>query len=149
MADKPIVTMCASDLTNTIAALSGVNKTFFVYTQNELLDKIKGIPVNSKKVNIGVIYEGMSPNMPKVSNGTQTPVVSTTVSMLVIVVAKPDTTLGAEKDVIVQTMDTIRNGLKKRKSPTGHFWLFAGESPVVEEKDVIVWVQRWQTANQV
>lgn len=149
MQDKPIVKLCSADLTTHLGTIDGVNKTFFVYTQRELLDKISGIPVNSKKVNIGVIYEGMTPNMPKVSNGTQTPVVSTNISMLVIVVAKPDSTLGADKDVIIETMDTVRNGLKKRKSPTGHFWLFAGEAPVVEEKDVIVWVQRWQTANQV
>ncbi|MEG1728760.1 MAG: hypothetical protein RR280_04375, partial [Bacteroidaceae bacterium] len=130
-------------------ALPNVGKTMFIYTKDELLDKTKGIPTLSTAINVGIMYEGMKNNQPSNSGGTSTAVVSAVMSMLVLVVSKPDTVYGAGKEGMCVHMDNIRAAIKRTKSPTNHAWVFQMEAPVEENKDAIVWIQRWHTACNV
>ncbi|MEG1728190.1 MAG: hypothetical protein RR280_01420 [Bacteroidaceae bacterium] len=147
MSDTPIVTACVENLTALLEELNQVKKALFVYTQKELLDKTKNIPTLTTQVNVGVMYEAMIPKQQV--QETKTTVISTEVSFIILVLAKPDTALGDKKAGVVAAMDVIRNQIKRKKSPTGHTWIFAGEQPVQEDDNMIIWAQRWTTANQV
>ena len=147
MSDTPIVTACVENLTALLEELNTVKKALFVYTQKELLDKTKNLPTLTTEVNVGVMYEAMIPRQQ--AQDTKTTIISTEISFIIIVLAKPDVALGDKKAGVVAAMDVIRNQIKRKKAPTGHTWIFAGEQPVQEDDNMIIWAQRWTTANQV
>jgi hypothetical protein len=40
-------------------------------------------------------------------------------------------------------LDAVRDTLKDRRSPSGHFWRFLVEAPAVLKDGNVMWLQRW------
>lgn len=140
-----ISTKCVKQLEEILSIDGVVKKVFHIYDEKELLDKSKGLPLSSKTVNVGVLYEGMKENQSVTSKGTATTVISTQIVVSVIIMGKPDDIYGAGKIGMAEHLDTLRDAVKGKKSPTGHIWRFMVEAPAVLNDDVVLWVQRWST----
>lgn len=141
-----IATKCTKQLEELLKANPAVKKVFHVYDEKELLDRSKGLPLSSKTVNVGVLYEGMKANQSVAAKGSASTVISTEIVVTVLIMGKPDDIYGADKMGMPTHLDALREAVKGQKSPTGHIWRFMVEAPAVLNDDVVLWIQRWSTA---
>lgn len=141
-----IATKCAKQLEELLKTNPAVKKVFHIYDEKELLDRSKGLPLSSKTVNVGVLYEGMKANQSVAKGGSAGTVISTEIVVSVVIMGKPDDIYGADKTGMPEHLDSIRDAVKGQRSPTNHLWRFMVEAPAVLNDDVVLWIQRWSTA---
>lgn len=136
---------CTEDLAAKIAAVPLIKgKVFTVYSEEELVEKTKGLAYPC----VGVVYDGMRATAEPGPTSKQGLSVDLTVSLMVFF--RPDTR--AVKDpklTMVELMDTLRDLIITTRSPSGHLWRFQVEVPVQGKSGILAYIQRWSTPAQL
>lgn len=122
----------------------GKEKVFFVYSEDDLVNKTKLVPQFPA---VGVMYEGLRPTQTDPSR--QGLAVDCNIAVALLVDAKVATDLQSEKNVASFVLTGLRNAISKKTSPTGHKWRFVYEGYVGDIKGLSVYVQRWATAGNL
>ncbi len=136
---------CVDDLESKVQLVAEFKtRTFTVYSEDELIEKTKGIGYPC----VGIIYNGIT-SQPEVGatqkiGGSGEIIVSLLVMFRQNTIAKVD-----PKEQIIGKLDQIRSKIMCTKSPTGHFWKFQMEIPVVGKSGLLAYVQRWATPVQL
>ena len=136
---------CMDDLEAKVQLIAEFrNKTFSVYSEEELIEKTKGIGYPC----IGVIYNGITSQVEVGS--TQKVGGSGEIIISLLVMIRQNTIAKADpKEQIIGKLDQIRSKIMGTKSPTGHFWKFQMEIPVVGKSGLLAYLQRWATPVQL
>lgn len=144
-----IATKCVADLSAHLQQLIAAGKVFHVYSENELMDKTKGIAFPA----VGVVYEGMravnegAAGEARVSHKLG---VSAELVAAVMIIQRPDNISTANtKTPSMNLLDDIRQEIMGSRSPSGHFWKFIVEASANEKNGVVIWLQRWSTPVQL
>lgn len=132
---------CMQDLyakVNNVPDLSG--KVIVTSSLDDLIDKLSKVAPPAA----GVIYEGMR------SIGDQGATsklgLATELVCSVVLFHRPGKLYNADTITpSVTLLDSMRDGIKQQRSPTGHFWRFVVEAAAVERHGVLIYVQRWAT----
>lgn len=138
------VSKCVEDLRAHLQSIAAFkNKHLFVYHEDDLQDKLKGITLPGA----GVIYEGMRA-LPE-AGGAKIGLSAELVFSL-LVVSRPETLANVDsKTPLLNILDDVRNAILFTRSPTGHKWRFVVEAATRETHGAIFWVQRWSTTVQL
>lgn len=144
-----LATKCVTDLKNHLAQLIAAGKVFHVYSEEELMDKTKGITFPA----VGVVYEGMRAVNEGVSGEARASHklgVSCELVAAIMLIQRPDNISAADtKTPTLAMLDDIRQEIMGSKSPSGHFWKFVVEASAQEKNGVVIWLQRWSTPVQL
>jgi hypothetical protein len=134
-----IATKCLDDLLEKIKKVPLIEnkKTFYVYSEADLLDETKSRTLPC----VGVMYGGLRAVEGRDGKGLS----SMCRAILVVVAENKDIGKLDRKNLIVQLLDDMRDQIKETRSPTGHFWQFLGENPAPMIGNRIVYLQNWQT----
>ena len=140
-----IAKKCVDDV---IAAVQSIalfkNKVFQVYAEDELYDRSKNLMFPC----VGVVYSGMKATAENKS--THHIGLSAEFAVSILILFKNDVTAKKnQKMEIVTVLDELRDALKDRRSPSGHFWKFQVEAPAPGGAGVLVYLQRWATPVQL
>ena len=140
-----IASKCVEDLRKKLEELSELKgKSFWVYNEEHLMDKTKGISFPA----VGVIYEGIRSISENYKDTYKTGFSGELVTS-VIVLQRPDNISYADtKTPAVALLDMIREKILGSRSPTGHVWRFVVEASATEKHGVVIWLQRWSTPVQ-
>lgn len=131
---------CINDITAKISAVTGLgDKTFSVYSEEDLLDKAKFLKLPA----VGVMYEGMASNGGDPSR--QGLMVDLRVALVLLLDGKSVGNLD-RKNEAARVLDLMRQAVRTTSPPTKHKWAFMSETPEGELGNVLVYVQRWTTA---
>lgn len=153
LVDTDLVSACIEDAraaAQSIAEFSG--KVIFIYDENDLADKIKGMKVFP---GLGVVYEGMTAITPAsafatAKTGSGNMGSSAELVLSFIVISQPETLFNADtKTPAILHLTALRRKMLDRRSPTGHFWKFQAEARAALRSGVAFWVQRWQVPIQL
>lgn len=141
-----IATKCVADLKAHLAQLIAAGKVFHVYSEEELMDKTKGITFPA----VGIVYEGMRA-VPEDSDKKSVKIgVSAELIAAVMLIQRPDNISAADtKTPTMNLLDDIRQEIMGSKSPSGHWWKFVVEASANEKNGVVIWLQRWSTPVQL
>ncbi len=142
---KPIVTECIEDVVKRIDALPALKgKVFHVYSDQELLDKTKGLMYSC----VAVIYAGLH-SVPD-SGTTHKVGLSAEIVMDTILFfrsnaqAQNDPKVGA-----AAILDLMRAAFRDTRSPSGHFWRFQSETAIELKSGLVGYLQRWAAPVQL
>lgn len=142
---NPIATKCVTDVVTRIETVPEMKgKTFHVMSDQELLDKTKGLMYSC----VAVIYGGITSVAEDGDTGKKG--VSCELSMDVILFfrgnaqAQNDPKVGA-----VAMLDTMRDKMREGRSPSGHFWRFQSERAIELKTGLMGYMQRWTTPVQM
>ena len=139
VANQP-VSLCAADLRSRLQSIAAVkNKNLFVFDEDDLMDKIKGVQLPG----VGVVYEGMK-SLGESGNAKLGLSAELVFSLLIISRAENLANVDS-KTPMLNLLDEIRKSLVSTRSPTGHYWKFVVEAATRESKGAVFWVQRWST----
>lgn len=136
---RHLTQLCVEDLMSKIREVPEfAQKAFYVYTLEQLESPTIGLSYPCA----GVVYESLRTMDSGKAGGLQAEL-----SCLVVVFVY-DRTLGVDlKYKATALLDSIRDAIKKTRSPTGHNWKFTMESPFpVPKAGVLAYGQRWVTA---
>jgi len=138
------VSECAHDLLTRLQSIADLNgKALFVFSEDDLLDKIKGVTLPA----VGIVYEGMR-SMPE--QGTAKVGISCELVFSLAVINRPEVLSKADtKTVTLNLLDQIRQTLLVTRSPTGHYWKFVVEAATSVRNGTVFWVSRWSTPIQL
>lgn len=141
-----IATKCVADLKGHLEQLIAAGKVFHVYSEEELMDKTKGITFPA----VGIVYEGMRA-VPEDSDKKSVKIgVSAELIAAVMLIQRPDNISAADtKTPTMNLLDDIRQEIMGSKSPSGHWWKFVVEASANEKNGVVIWLQRWSTPVQL
>jgi hypothetical protein len=141
-----IATKCVADLKSHLGQLIAAGKVFHVYSEEELMDKTKGITFPA----VGIVYEGMRA-VPEDSDKKSVKMgVSAELVAAVMLIQRPDSISAADtKTPTMNLLDDIRQEIMGSKSPSGHWWKFVVEASANEKNGVVIWLQRWSTPVQL
>jgi hypothetical protein len=133
---------CLNDLIAKIEKLPKLaNKTYFVYTQDDLMATSNKIVYPA----IGVIYEGLKA---KDENGGKGTKMGLSADLhCAIVLLTPGSAIGKidyKKDAL-DIISDIRSMITKTRSPAGHYWNFLVESPVMDIEGAFGYYIRFNT----
>lgn len=146
-----IAKKCVDDLKTHLAQLIAAGKVFHVYSEEELMDKTKGITFPA----VGIVYEGMRAVPESSTNAEAAKVshrlgVSAELVAAVMILQRPDNISAADtKTPALSLLDDIRQEIHGSKSPSGHWWRFIVEASAQEKNGVVIWLQRWSTPVQL
>jgi hypothetical protein len=137
---------CVDDLKTKLESLAKLKgKAFWVYNEDHLMDKTKGITFPA----VGVVYEGIRA-VSENQKDTYKVGFSGELVASVMVIQRPDTISPADtKKPAVELLDDIRGQIMGTKSPSGHQWRFVVEASASEKNGVVIWIQRWSTPVQL
>jgi len=145
VASSAIANECVKDVVdrlNSIPDLKG--RSFHVMSDNELLEKTKGLMYTCS----AVIYGGIT-SVPD-SGATHKVGLSATLTVDVLLFFKSSPSASSDPKVsAVELLDTVRAKFKDTRSPTGHFWRFTSERPVEVKSGVLGYLQRWTSPVQM
>lgn len=141
-----IAEKCVDDVIEKLKATeefgaAGKEKIFTVYSEGDLFDKTKIVKMPA----VGIMYEGISAN----GNDPSRQGLSCDISVaLVLIIDGKSVGNLDQKNEAARILDVIRENFKtnNRVSPTGHKWRFASEKPIGDVGNLLVYVQRWQSA---
>jgi len=137
-----LATVCLDDLIAKIEAIPQfAGKVFHVYSEEELIDKQKGLLFPC----VGVIYDGIRA---VADAGGKSSSASASYSILAFFRSETFATTDA-KDRTVLLIDLMRSGINGTRSPSGHWWKFQIEASIPSKKGLLVYLQRWSTAVQL
>lgn len=140
-----IARLCVDDVIASVQSISQFkNKVFQVYSEDELFDRSKNLIFPC----VGVVYGGMraSPE----SKATHKVGMSAELAVSILVLFKNDVTAKKNQKMdTVDVLDELRDALKDRRSPSGHFWKFQVEAAATANGGVLVYLQRWATPVQL
>lgn len=142
---KPIATECIEDVVkriNTIPTLR--DKVFHVYSDQELLDKTKGLMYSC----VAVIYAGLH----AVTEAGSTHKVGLSAEIVVDTILFFRSNAQAQSDPktgAVAILDAMRNSFKDTRSPSGHFWRFQSETAIELKSGLVGYLQRWAAPVQL
>lgn len=125
----------------------GPTKVFHVYSEEELLNKQKGVIFPC----VGVVYDGMR-SVPPAGGGSPggTAASSAEISCTFLALFRSSPQADVDpKDSIVAQVDRLRSTIMGVRSPTGHFWRFQVEASIPGKSGVLCYLQRWATAVQL
>lgn len=141
-----IATKCVADLKGHLAQLIAAGKVFHVYSEEELMDKTKGITFPA----VGIVYEGMRAVSEDSDKKSVKMGVSAELIAAVMLIQRPDNISAADtKTPTMNLLDDIRQEIMGSKSPSGHWWKFVVEASANEKNGVVIWLQRWSTPVQL
>lgn len=141
-----IATKCVADLKAHLAQLIAAGKVFHVYSEEELMDKTKGITFPA----VGIVYEGMRAVNEDSDKKSVKIGVSAELIAAVMLIQRPDNISAADtKTPTMNLLDDIRQEIMGSKSPSGHWWKFVVEASANEKNGVVIWLQRWSTPVQL
>ena len=122
-------TECVNDLKVKIQGLAALNQnTFFVYKQEDMLKQTAKITYPAA----GIIYEGIR-SKPDAMSGKTDMGLSADFYCAVLVLVGGSTFGNVDyKAEAISLVDKVRGQILKTRSPSGHFWKFLVESPVVD-----------------
>lgn len=144
-----LATKCVTDLKNHLTQLIAAGKVFHVYSEEELMDKTKGLAFPA----VGVVYEGMRAVNDGASGDARASHklgVSCELIAAIMLIQRPDTISSTDmKTPTLAMLDDIRQEIMGSKSPSGHFWKFVVEASAQEKHGVVIWLQRWSTPVQL
>ena len=121
------------------------NKAVFVYNDDDLADKIKGVKTYPA---VGIIYDGMR----SLGSSGQTAKfgISAEIVISIVLVMQPETLIAADaKTPVIDLLGQIRAMMMATRSVTGHFWHFLVEAPADKRSGLAFWVQRWSVPIQL
>ena len=140
---KDLSYLCVEDLKAHLTSLSSFQgKTFEVYSEAELMDRSKGLMFPAA----GVVYEGMRA-IPESDKESHKVGISCELVAAIMVIQKPE--IKDAKKRPLSLLDSIREEILGKRSPTGHFWKFVVEAAAVEKSGAVIWLQRWSTPVQL
>lgn len=115
-----------------------------VFSDDELLERTKGMMYPC----VGVIYTGL---MAKDEAGSTAKMGASSELIVSAMVFFRQNTVAVEdpKKKTLGMLDRIRSRILTTRSPSGHFWKFQLETPVVGNTGVLVYLQRWATPVQL
>lgn len=138
MAVSNRATECIQDLINKINTLPLVkNKTLWVYDEEQLMDKTKGLTFPA----VGVVYEGIRSTDDFPGRSGKVGFTSELVASLMLLTRQDAPTGKSSHLPAVQLLDDIRQCILGTRSPTGHLWKFIVEAAASEKHGTVVWVQ--------
>ena len=144
VAQQP-VSLCATDLRNRLQSIADFkNKNLFVFDEDDLADKIKGVALPAA----GVMYEGMR-SLSEAGSNTKIGLSAELVFSIMVISRAENIANVDSKTPLLNLLDEIRKSLLGTRSPTGHYWKFVVEAATRESKGMVFWVQRWQTTIQL
>lgn len=122
-------TDCVLDLQTKIQGLAALNQnTFFVYTQEDMLKRTAKITYPAA----GIIYEGIRAK-PDAMDGKAAMGLSADFYCAILVLVGGSSFGNVDyKAEAIKLVDNVRGKILKTRSPSGHFWKFLVESPVVD-----------------
>jgi hypothetical protein len=136
---------CMTDLESKVQLIAEFRgKTFGVFSEDELVERTKGIGYPC----IGVIYNGIY-TQPEIGSTQKIGGSGELVFSMIVVFRQSTIAVIDPKEQIVEKLDAIRSKIIGTKSPTGHFWKFQMEIPVVGKAGLLAYVQRWATPVQL
>lgn len=131
---------CMSDIDSKLQLLPELKgKIVHVYNKSALLDKAKGIVLPFA----GIFYNGISAS----SGGGETNKKgnSCLLRISVMILTRVEIISSANMQQLSgKLLDSVRNEIFETHSPLGHLWGFGGENAEIV-KDVVVYIQQWQT----
>lgn len=140
MAVNNPATACTVDIRDKVKALTLFGgKVFICYDPDDLtkmLGKLKA-PI------CGVLYEGI-----RSKGGPGDKSLGASVGVSIIVIAGSKALEGAtleDNGEHTELLDSIRDTIKRTKSPTGHSWEFVAELPLDLKDKGMAYYQRWQS----
>lgn len=141
-----IVNDCIESVEQLLKSLDDFgSKVFYIYSEDELLDKTKAISLPA----MGVVYDGMR-SLSESGKDTGKIGVSAEIVVTVIVVFRRENFSTVDPKLkVVQVLDSIRNKFRGVRSPTGHLWRFQLEAAVEGKKGLQSYIQRWSTPVQL
>jgi|WetSurSiteA1Bulk_404760.scaffolds.fasta_scaffold15739_5 hypothetical protein len=131
-----LIVDCQQDLLDQISVLPGVrNKIFSIFSEEDLLDKSRGVKLPCA----GVFYSGItSQGLPGGGLGTEAVFV-----VAIVLEAKTVGNLNTQTSAL-ELLDGIRAVLKHRRSPSGHHWRFFSETAGGQMGNAVVYTQTWR-----
>lgn len=139
MSEVSVVVASVITKLQSIADIS--NRALEVLSEDDFLDKIKGLPCPS----IGVVYEGMRATN-KDDRASHRVGLAAELGLSLVLVTEGKAILGGASPTSATTvLDSMRNVMKDTRSPTGHFWRFVLEAPALEKGGRTLWIQRWSS----
>jgi len=130
---------CTTDISQKLEAVAAIaTKVFSIYSEDDLLDKSRML----KYPAVGVLYEGITASFEDPSR--QGLATELRVALVLVIDGKSIGNLD-KKNEAAQVLDTMRDALKMKTSPSGHKWRFVSEIPVGLVENVLIYVQRWAT----
>lgn len=140
-----IAERCLLDLERILAAVPVLSKRVFqVYSEEELLEKTKGLSYPC----VGVVYDGMRASGENKDTGKQG-VSAELVCTIMLFFRQESLAKQDAKLVAVTTLDGVRDAIRGVRSPSGHFWKFQLEASVGGKNGVLTYLQRWSTPVQL
>lgn len=154
MSTTPPSAIASQIITQAIAVLQSIaqlqNKVVFVYDDDDLADKLKGVKTYPA---VGIIYEGMRAVMtPGESYKATTGKLGMSAELVIsfVIAQQPETIVATDaKTPVIILLDAIRSSMMGTRSATGHLWRFVVEAPAVKSKGLAFWVQRWSVPVQL
>lgn len=143
-----IATKCVADLRAHLGQLIAAGKVFHVYSEEELMDKTKGITFPA----VGIVYEGMRAVNEGAGDARVSHKLGVSAELIaaVMLIQRPDNISAADtKTPTMNLLDDIRQEIMGSKSPSGHWWKFVVEASANEKNGVVIWLQRWSTPVQL
>jgi hypothetical protein len=129
---------CVDDLKAKIVSVPEFKqKVFYVYSENDLLDKLKGLSFPA----VGIMYE----NTQSKDDGNKMGMSAVLQCAVAVMVAGKTVANLDSKNEAALLLDAVRRGIIKTVSPTGHKWSFVMETCAGEVNGAIVYIQRWST----
>jgi hypothetical protein len=116
-----------------------------VYSDEDLLRKSTGIALPIA----GVVYEGMRGGSAPGGGSHNTGLSAELVVSLILLFSTDAVGANDGRQLAIEALDAVRDAMKDRRSPTGHFWRFVVEAAAEPKAGVILWVQRWATPVQL
>jgi hypothetical protein len=132
---------CVDDAKAAITPISALNgKTLFtLYSPEDLADDSVALVFPA----VGVVYEGIR-SVERAPRETHR-VGADSELLISFVLLFRDSPTGDPGNFLNATrlLDSIRDTMKDRRSPSGHFWRFLVEAPAVLKNGNVMWIQRW------
>ncbi len=135
---KDIAQLCIADLQSKIKALTEFSqKQWTIVDEDDLFNKATGLSFPCA----GVVYEGMRSQTSAEGSGK-----SSVLTCSVYLLYKSGTIGNIDyKPKAVLLLDSLRNNILGKTSPSGHKWKFSFESPAEDMHKALVYYQRWTT----
>ena len=133
---------CVQDIQAKIQTLAALNQnTFFVYTQEDMMKRTAKIVFPAA----GIIYEGIRSKPDIMDKGTSMGLSADFHCAVLILVTGSSFGNVDYKAEAIKLVDSVRGTILKTRSPSGNFWKFLVESPVVDVEGAFGYYIRFST----